>query len=377
MNWHLFETITVVKYATGDTLDLSLTPLAARPLNPSIYCSEQLDIPGVPKPNRSRRPRINVTVGTILGTRIGYIYGYAWRDSADSEFLQAVRTVMFDNDTIGLIIDFRLNSGGDMSLSNDALAVLFNETVATIGVAVRRSPNDHLTMKPLGYGPFPNGLAPTFVIQGDPATFYDRPIAVLVGPGAVSSGDQVALRMTFHPMARTFGKSTATAFSSPEPVNLTHSDWEARFAWTDAYLLSDPTNYLTHDEFVVDEPVWLEPDDVARGLDTVVEAAMAWIRQSAPVATDDVEPFTTHLAPNYPNPFPKQTTIVFEVPTTQRTTLTVYDVLGREAAVLVDGLMPAGTHRVRFDGGTLAPGVYFYQIRTGAFVETQEMMVVR
>ena len=106
-------------------------------------------------------------------------------------------------------------------------------------------------------------------------------------------------------------------------------------------------------------------------------AAAAWIRQTTPVATDDVEPFTTQLAPNYPNPFRKQTTIAFEVPTTQRTTLTVYDVLGREVAVLVEGLMPAGTHRVRFDGRTLAPGVYFYQIRTNAFVETREMIVVR
>ncbi len=141
-------------------------------------------------------------------------------------------------------------------------------------------------------------------------------------------------------------------------------------------VLSDPSDYLTHNEFVVDEPVWLEPDDVARGLDTVVEAAMAWIQQTTPVATDDVEPFTTQLAPNYPNPFRKQTTIAFEVPTTQRTTLTVYDVLGREVAVLVETLMPAGTHRVRFDGGPLAPGVYFYQILTNAFVETREMIVV-
>lgn len=62
---------------------------------------------------------------------------------------------------------------------------------------------------------------------------------------------------------------------------------------------------------------------------------------------------------------------------TLSTTLKVYDVLGREVTVLVDGLVPAGTHRARFDGGALAPGLYFYQIRTGAFIETREMMVVR
>ena len=221
-----------------------------------------------PSPDfRSSSPPTDVTVDIIEGTRIGYIY--AWTGSVDSEFLQAVRTVMFDNDTIGLIIDFRLNFGGNMFLSNDALKVLFNETVETIAFAVRRDPGIRLAMTPS-----PTRQASSYVIRGNPATFYDRPIAVLVGPGAVSSGDQVALRMTFHPRARTFGKSTATAFNAPGSVSFTNSNWGARFARADAYLVSDPTNYLTHDEFVVDEPVWLEPDDVARGLDTVVEAAM-------------------------------------------------------------------------------------------------------
>ena len=363
MNWHLFEQIDVVKYATDDTLSLSVAPLAARTDLPSISCGEQLDVPGVRKPDLVGTARLIATGGIIEGTRIGYIYVHAWPGTVASEFLQAVRTVMFDNDTIGLIIDFRLNFGGNMFLSNDALEVLFNEAVETIAFALHSDPTNHLAMMPS-----PTSPASAYVIRGHSGTFYDRPIAVLVGPGAVSSGDQVALRMTFHPMARTFGKSTATAFNGPASMSFTNSDWVARFARADAYLVSDPTNYLTHDEFVVDDPVWLEPDDVARGLDTVVEAAKAWIRQTTPVATDDVELPTTQLAPNYPNPFRKQTLIAFEVPTTQRTTLTVYDVLGREVAVLVDGLMPAGTHRVRFDGETLAPGVYFYQIRTGAFV---------
>ena len=375
MNWHLFETIDVVKHATGDTLSLSVTPLAARPTTPTIFCSEQLDIPGVPKPDVFSGS--NASVGIIDGTRIGYIYVQSWTGSVGQEFLQAVRTVMFENDTVGLIIDFRLNFGGNMFLSNDALEVLFNEAVETIAFVVRSDPDDHLAMMPS-----PTGPAASYVIQGNPATFYDRPIAVLVGPGALSSGDQVALRMTFHPMARTFGKSTATAFNAPAGVTLAGggalpTDWFGRFARADAHLVSDPDNYLTHDEFPVDEPVWLEPDDIARGIDTVVEAAKAWIEQTTPVATDDVEAPTTQLAPNYPNPFRKQTTIAFEVPATQRTTLTVYDLLGREVAVLLDGLMPAGTHRVRFDGETLAPGVYFYRMRTGVFVETREMIVVR
>ena len=279
---------------------------------------------------------------------------------------------MFDYGTTGLIIDFRFNLGGNMFLSNQGLQLLFNTWVETVAFAERNDSNNPLAMKPS-----PTGPASTYVIRGQSGSFYDRPIAVLTGPGAASSGDQVALRMTFHPMARIFGKSTATSFNAPQSIDFGNDDWVSRSAKTDAYLVSDPDNYLTHDEFPVDEPVWLEPDDVARGIDTVVEAAKAWITQTTPVAIDDVDLPTTHLAANYPNPFRKQTTIAFEVPTTQSTRLAVYDVLGREVAVLVDGLMPAGTHRVHFDGETLAAGVYFCRIRTGAFVETREMMVIR
>jgi hypothetical protein len=125
-----------------------------------------------------------------------------------------------------------------------------------------------------------------YVIPGDPATYYDKPIAVLVGPGALSSGDQVALRFKFHPEARLFGKSTATAFNAPETLSI-WPGWTSRFAKYDAYLVSDPTNYLTHDEFDVDCPVWLEPDDVAQGEDTVVTAAMHWILGTQPDADGD------------------------------------------------------------------------------------------
>jgi hypothetical protein len=51
-------------------------------------------------------------------------------------------------------------------------------------------------------------------------------------------------------------------------------------AAADAYRVDAPHDYLTHDEVLVDEPVWLTSDDVARGTDSVVAAALAWIRGS-------------------------------------------------------------------------------------------------
>jgi hypothetical protein len=93
------------------------------------------------------------------------------------------------------------------------------------------------------------------------------------GPNTVSAGDGVALRMTYHPRARIFGKSTNTAFTADGPTLDFGPGWSARYSEGDAYRISEPHNYLTHDEFPVDEPVWLRPDDVAQGKDIVVDAA--------------------------------------------------------------------------------------------------------
>jgi len=57
------------------------------------------------------------------------------------------------------------------------------------------------------------------------------------------------------------------------------------------------------------------------------------------------------LSPNYPNPFNPRTTISFSLPHPEDVRLAVYDILGREVAVLVDGPQAAGAHRVPFDGG--------------------------
>jgi hypothetical protein len=192
-----------------------------------------------------------------------------WFGNVEQEFYDAIYNLTIAQDTTGLIVDFRMNYGGNMFLSDMALELLFNTDVWTIGFAERCDPDDHMGMCPVG-------SPSSYVIHGDPATYYDKPIAVLTGPGAVSSGDQVALRFKFHPEARLFGKSTSTAFNAPTTLEL-QSGWYTRYADFDAYLVSDPSNYLTHDEFEVDCPIWLRPEDVALGTDTVVQAALDWI----------------------------------------------------------------------------------------------------
>ena len=86
---------------------------------------------------------------------------------------------------------------------------------------------------------------------------------------------------------------------------------------------------------------------------------------------------TAALAAAYPNPFAETTTLGFALPTPQAVRLAVYDVLGREVAVLADGARPAGTQAVAFDASGLPSGVYVVRLNAGGAELTQRLTVVR
>jgi hypothetical protein len=55
----------------------------------------------------------------------------------------------------------------------------------------------------------------------------------------------------------------------------------------------------------------------------------------------------------------------------------VFSLLGQEVATLVSTVQPAGTYRVTFDASSLGSGVYIYQVRAGALVQSRRMMLVK
>jgi hypothetical protein len=78
-----------------------------------------------------------------------------------------------------------------------------------------------------------------------------------------------------------------------------------------------------------------------------------------------------------PNPFTGQARIGFALPEAARVRLAVYDVLGREVIVLVDGAREAGRHEAVLDGGALPAGVYLVRLAAGPFVQAQRVTLVR
>jgi hypothetical protein len=92
-------------------------------------------------------------------------------------------------------------------------------------------------------------------------------------------------------------------------------------------------------------------------------------------ATEPVE--ATKLLGNYPNPFNPKTEIKFQISEYGWVKLTVFDLLGREVATLVDGFTEPGYHQVTFDASDLASGLYIYRVTAGSFTSTKRMLLIK
>ena len=79
----------------------------------------------------------------------------------------------------------------------------------------------------------------------------------------------------------------------------------------------------------------------------------------------------------YPNPFNPSTRLEFDLPRAGHATLAVYDVTGRQVAVLVDETLTAGHHARTFDGSGLASGLYFARLQSGALQHTQKLVLLK
>jgi hypothetical protein len=106
-----------------------------------------------------------------------------------------------------------------------------------------------------------------------------------------------------------------------------------------------------------------------------------WRRPLSEVATSvensaTVLPGEFRLGQNYPNPFNPSTTIRYDLPKSADISLKVYDVLGGEVATLAEGRKDAGSYQVQWNP-TVASGIYFVRLRTGGFVETKKMLLLR
>ncbi|RKY90130.1 MAG: T9SS C-terminal target domain-containing protein, partial [Ignavibacteriae bacterium] len=79
----------------------------------------------------------------------------------------------------------------------------------------------------------------------------------------------------------------------------------------------------------------------------------------------------------YPNPFNPSTQIEFRIPETGNVKLAVYNLVGEEVALLVNGQVEAGVHEVTFNADNLPSGAYFYKLQSGSKVEVKKMLLTK
>ncbi|MFN0157536.1 MAG: VPS10 domain-containing protein [Bacteroidota bacterium] len=91
----------------------------------------------------------------------------------------------------------------------------------------------------------------------------------------------------------------------------------------------------------------------------------------------DAAPERFALYQNYPNPFNPTSQIRFDLPEAANLSLVVYDILGREVAIIAGGYYDAGYHSADFDATALASGVYFYRLEAGTFVAQKKMILMK
>ena len=123
-------------------------------------------------------------------------------------------------------------------------------------------------------------------------------------------------------------------------------------------------------------------------------APATWYRYTLVVVREDggeaawlsrtvrTRPARLELDQNAPNPFNPQTSISFVLPAATTVRLEVFDVEGRRVATLVDGKMPPGRHRVRWDGTDrngrpVATGTYFYRLTAGKRYLSRKMLLLK
>jgi hypothetical protein len=115
-----------------------------------------------------------------------------------------------------------------------------------------------------------------------------------------------------------------------------------------------------------------------RGLPSAALLAKGGNSLSAAVlSAAETLPASFKLYPNHPNPFNPTTNIRFELPNEALVQLTVYDIVGREVAQLVNSQKPAGKHEVLFDGAALTSGIYYYRLEVQSLTEARRFVEVR
>lgn len=82
------------------------------------------------------------------------------------------------------------------------------------------------------------------------------------------------------------------------------------------------------------------------------------------------------LYQNFPQTFYKVTRLAFDLPKRAEVKLMIFDVFGREMAVLIDETLDMGSYEIKWNALNFSPGVYYYKLYAGEFVDSKKMVLL-
>jgi hypothetical protein len=135
------------------------------------------------------------------------------------------------------------------------------------------------------------------------------------------------------------------------------------YVWPNYYIgqtYQDEINFLK--KFIQDRLIWLDNNMIGVLSNSEVESEL---------------PAAYELYQNYPNPFNPSTIITFSIPEAAHVEIRVYDITGREAALLIDDFKEPGVYNISFSGLTLSSGVYMYTLKSGGNILSRKMILVK
>jgi plastocyanin len=137
---------------------------------------------------------------------------------------------------------------------------------------------------------------------------------------------------------------------------------------------SDPWVYDNVFTSVSSNPYFCEVHGNSGGIGM---SGVVTVQMATSVAGDNSVPNEFELKQNYPNPFNPSTRIQYTVPESGHIKLTVYNSIGEEVALLVNGIAELGSYEVAFNAADLTSGIYFYKLKTKNHIQTRKMILIK
>lgn len=164
----------------------------------------------------------------------------------------------------------------------------------------------------------------------------------------------------------------------PRPPYTTYG-WTLTYDFTSLKVGSDPfyaENYVIGEvkpgTYTITSGSYVKTVTVNAGEITSVEGIVVTSNEEENSLASEIQ-----LNQNYPNPFNPSTVISFSIPNNSFVNLAVYDMLGKQVALLKNQRMSAGTHDVSFNASNLSSGIYLYRLTAGQEVLTRKFTLLK